>query len=95
MKQEKKFFICCNGNATPGIAWCFPGDENCNNYCNHDHSKLMPDAPKSFDTIVWEEKDMWQDVLTAFSEYVPTAGGPSIFDILMEKYTITIKPSTI
>lgn len=24
---------------------CTPGDANCNNYCNHDHSKPMADHP--------------------------------------------------
>lgn len=24
---------------------CHPGDSNCNNYCNHDPSKPMPNSP--------------------------------------------------
>lgn len=88
MKQVTKSFVCGNNNATPGIAWCFPGDENCNNYCNHDHSKPMPHCPKYFDTIIWEEKDMWQDILTIFAEWVPTEEKPNIFDELIRKYKI-------
>lgn len=91
MKQVTRYFVCGNKNATPGIAWCFPGDSNCNNYCNYDHSKPMADAPKSFDTIVWEEKDMWEDAITLIAEYVPTLGGPTIFQELMAKYNITQK----
>lgn len=88
MKQVTKFFICGNENATPGIAWCFAGDKNCNNYCNHDHSKPMPDAPKSFDTIIWEEKDMWVDVINLIAQYNPQTGGPTIYEELKKKYTI-------
>lgn len=92
MRQVTRSFVCGNSNATPGIAWCFPGDENCNNYCNHDHSKPMPDAPKSFDTIEWEEKDIWADVITLLAEYIPTEGGPTVYDLLMGKYNISLKP---
>jgi hypothetical protein len=51
----------------------------------------MPDSPKTFETIIWEEKDMWQDVLTIFAEWVPSEAEPSIFDYLMKKYTIKEK----
>lgn len=91
MKQVTRSFVCGNNNATPGVSWCFPGDKNCNNYCNHDHSKPMADAPKGFDTIEWEEKDMWHDVITLIAEYVPKVDGPSVFEELMTKYKIEIK----
>lgn len=91
MKQVTKSFVCGNANATPGIAWCFPGDKNCNNYCNFDHSRPMADAPKSFDAIEWEEKDMWQDVIILIAEYVPKPGAPTVYDQLMAKYKISEK----
>lgn len=91
MKQVTRSFVCGNSNATPGIAWCFPGDANCNNYCNFNHSKPMPDSPKHFDTIVWEEKDMWQDVITLCAEFMPTEETPNIFELLMSKYIIKEK----
>jgi len=91
MKTVTKSFICGNENAVPGIAWCFPGDKNCNNYCNHDHSKPMADAPKRYETIVWEEKDMWQDIITILAEWIPTEENPSIFDYLMKRYEIKLK----
>ena len=34
---EIGFYVC-------GVS-CFPNDKNCNNYCNADHSKKMPDDP--------------------------------------------------
>lgn len=91
MKQVTRSFVCGNSNATPGIAWCFAGDENCNNYCNHDHSKPMPDSPKTFDTIEWEPVDIWQDVIMLIAEYVPKQGGPTVYDELMAKYNISLK----
>ena len=91
MLQVTRSFVCGNANATPGIAWCFPGDQNCNNYCNYDHSKPMPDAPKTFDTIVWEERDMWMDVIELIAAYVPKEEGPTIFEELMTKYKIDQK----
>jgi hypothetical protein len=94
MKQVTRIFVCGNSNATPGIAWCFPGDHNCNNYCNHDHSKPMPDSPKTYDTIIWEEKDMWQDVINILAEWIPREGGPTIFEHLMSLYEIKEKPTT-
>lgn len=30
---------------------CTPGDERCNNYCNHDPSKPMADAPMPGDQV--------------------------------------------
>lgn len=48
----------------------------------------MPDHPKSFDTIIWEEKDMWQDAITLLAEFVPSAETPNVFDLLMSKHSI-------
>jgi len=81
MKVTTKFFIC-------GVT-CFGGDKNCNNYCNYDHSKPMPNSPGSYQDLVMEEIDMWKDVLEKFAEYVP--GDKTIFEILMSKYSIKQK----
>jgi hypothetical protein len=89
MKTEVKIFVCGNKNATPCTAWCFPGDQNCNNYCNYDHSKPMADGPKTFETIVWEEIDHWKDVIDMLAEYLPQDGF-TIYDKLMAKYKITL-----
>jgi hypothetical protein len=91
MKQVTKSFVCGNKNASQGIQWCFPGDENCNNYCNFDPSKPMSPCPKTYDTIVWEEKDLWTDVIDLIADYIPNANGSTIFDLLMSKYKIEYK----
>lgn len=81
MKVVTRFFVC-------GVT-CFSGDKNCNNYCNHNHSSLMPDNPATYEYLIMEEVDMWQDVIEILTEYVP--GERSIFQILQSKYTISKK----
>jgi len=78
MKVTTKFFIC-------GVT-CFGGDKNCNNYCNHDHSKPMPANPGVYQDLVMEEIDMWKDVIEIVASYVPSE--KSIFETLMAKYSI-------
>lgn len=51
----------------------------------------MAPSPKKFDTIIWEEKDMWQDVIDTLAEWIPTEGGPTIFEHLIKKYSIKEK----
>lgn len=68
---------------------CFQGGKNCNNYCNHDHSKNMPDNPGTYQDLVMEEIDMWKDVIEICAEYIPHE--KTIFDVLQSKYSITIK----
>ena len=81
MKVVSKIFLC-------GVT-CIPGGKNCNNYCNHDKNKPMPDSPGTYEELEMEEADMWRDVLEIFTEYVPN--GKSVFEILQEKYTISKK----
>ena len=45
----------------------------------------MPDAPKSYDTIVMEEKDMWMDVIDILADH---DGMTNIYEKLMAKYSI-------
>lgn len=78
MKVSTKSYIC--GRT------CFPGGENCNNYCNHDHNKEMPDSPRLYEELVMEEIDMWKDVIEILAEYVPN--DKTIFEVLQSKYTI-------
>lgn len=68
---------------------CFKGDKNCNNYCNHDHNKIMPDNPNTYQDLVMEEIDMWKDVIEICAEYIPHE--TTIFEVLQSKYSITIK----
>ena len=67
-------------------ATCFQGGKNCNNYCNHDHSKNMPDSPATYEELEMEEIDMWKDVIEILAEYVP--GEKTVFEILQSKYKI-------
>jgi len=78
MKVVKKYFVC-------GIT-CFPGGKNCNNYCNHNHGKEMPDSPATYEELEMEEIDMWKDVIEMLAEYVP--GEKTIFEVLQSKYKI-------
>jgi len=78
MKVNTKSYVC-------GIT-CFPGGKNCNNYCNHDHSKNMPDNPDTYQELVMEEIDMWKDVIRILADYIPT--DKTIFEILQSKYKI-------
>lgn len=78
MKVVTKSFLC-------GVT-CFPGRENCNNYCNHDHSKEMPDNPKTYEELVMDEIDMWKDVIEIIAEYVPQE--KTVFEIIQSKYKI-------
>lgn len=96
MKSVIRSFVCGNSNwkDNPEIHWCFPGDKNCNNYCNHDHSKPMAERPKTFETIVWEERDMWKDVIEEIAGWNPSEKHPTVYDFLLEKYSIKFKPST-
>ena len=59
---------------------CHPGDGNCNNYCNHNHSKPMADCPpvatpemvlESARRVVIMKK---QEYKAAFDEYRDLAG---------------------
>lgn len=81
MKVVTKSFVC-------GVT-CFPGGKNCNNYCNYNHNKQMPDSPATYEDLVMEESDMWKDVLEIFTEYVP--GEKTVFEILELKYKISKK----
>lgn len=79
MKVVKKYFIC--GRT------CHPGDKNCNNYCNNNHSIPMPDNPATYDDLVMEEIDMWKDVIEILAAYIP--GEKTIFEVLESKYKIS------
>ena len=78
MKVVTKSFLC-------GVS-CFPGGKNCNNYCNHNHDKEMPDSPVMYEQLVMEEIDMWKDVIEILADYVPH--DKTIFEILQSKYKI-------
>ena len=82
MKIVSKYHIC-------GMT-CFPGDINCNNYCNHNHNKEMPDDPDTYEELMMDEIDMWKDVIEILAEYVP--GEKTVFDILQAKYKINQQP---
>ena len=77
MKIENRYFVC-------GVT-CFPG-KNCNNYCNHDHSKKMPNEPATYDELVMEEINMWKDVIEILAEFVTS--DKTIFEVLQSKYKI-------
>lgn len=79
MKVVTKSFLC-------GVT-CFPGGENCNNYCNHDHSKKMPDCPKTYEELVMDEIDMWKDVIEIIADYNPQE--KTVFEIIQSKYKIS------
>ena len=79
MKVVTKSFVC-------GVT-CKPGDKNCNNYCNHDRTKPMPDSPATYEDLVMEEIDMWKDVIEMLAEFVP--GEKTIFELLQGKYKIS------
>ncbi len=51
--------------------------------------KKMEAAPKTYEKLVMEEIDMWKDVLEMLAQYLPQE--KSIFDLLMEKYSIKEK----
>ena len=62
----KKVFVC-------GVT-CFPGGKNCNNYCNHDHKKNMPDSPG-----IYEEEDLdkkFQDLTAKIKSKLPEPTTP-------------------
>jgi len=83
MNVVTKHFVC-------GVT-CFSGDKNCNNYCNHDHSKQMPDSPGTYQDLSMDEKDMWNDVIEILASYIPNPEGKTIFEILSSKYSISQK----
>lgn len=83
MKVETKHHVC-------GFT-CFFGGANCNNYCNYDKNKPMPDSPATYEKLIMEEIDMWKDVIEMLAEYNPQE--KTIFDLLMEKYKITPNPT--
>ncbi len=78
MKAITKFYIC-------GIT-CKPGKENCNNYCNHNKNEIMPDSPATYEQLVMEEIDMWEDVIEIIAGYVPQE--KTVFEMLQSKYKI-------
>ena len=43
MKSTTNLFVC-------GVT-CFPGDKNCNNYCNHWKDRTMPPHPATYEVI--------------------------------------------
>ena len=50
----------------------------------------MANHPKTYETIVWEEKDIWKDVVDLLANYLPEHGF-TIYDRLIEKYEIKLK----
>lgn len=81
MKQVTKSYIC-------GVT-CFPGGSYCNNYCNHDHSKEMPDNPLTDSEIIMEEKDMWENVIATVFHRDQT--DEERIQLLSLKYDIKVK----
>jgi len=79
MKVVTKSFLC-------GVT-CFPGGKNCNNYCNHDHSKKMPDSPETYEELMMDEIDMWKDVIEIIADYNPQE--KTVFEIIQSKYKIS------
>lgn len=83
MKVSTRYFVC-------GVT-CHFGDKNCNNYCNHDPEKPMPDGPGTYQDLTMDEKDMWNDVIEILASYIPNPGEKTIFEILTSKYSIKPK----
>lgn len=88
MKTVIRSFVC-GYKKEPGR--CVGGNEDCNNYCNHDPSKPMPDAPKTYETIEYSEKDIWVDVIEDISGWLPSEKNQTIYEFLLEKYQIKFK----
>ena len=65
---------------------CFPGGVNCNNYCNHDKNKSMPENPNTYQSLVVEGYSMWMDVINTIVGYVPQE--KTILELLEAKYAI-------
>lgn len=82
MKVVTHFFVC-------GVT-CEMGGRNCNNYCNHDRTKPMPNSPATYEALVMEEIDMWKDVIDILSEYIP--GDKTVYELLQSKYKINLNP---
>jgi hypothetical protein len=53
----------------------------------------MADCPKTFETIVWEEKDIWKDVIEEIAGWLPSEKEQTVYEFLLEKYSIKLNKS--
>lgn len=81
MKKVTKLYIC-------GVS-CHPGGATCNNYCNADTSKPMPDSPNTYTELEMEESDMWENVIGIVRHHENTE--KEKLELLSLKYSIGLK----